>query len=140
MMHSQNRQSGQRGVILLETLIAILIFSIGILALVGLQAVMISNTTDAKYRSEASLIAQKRIAEIWGTDPLNHGLLNEGDPADPLGNPGTDISKLLPNGFRYTAQVSPGEFLVLVTWQPPGDPLNIETHQHMAVARVVWGT
>lgn len=139
MMHSRNRQSGQRGVILLETLIAILIFSIGILALVGLQAVMISNTTDAKYRSEASLIAQKRIAVIWGTDPINHGSLNEGDPANPLGSPGMDVSKILPNGIRYTVQVAPGEFLVLVTWQPPGDPLNIETHQHMAVARVMGG-
>lgn len=141
MMHNNYRQSGQRGVILLETLIAILIFSIGVLALVGLQAVMISNTSDAQYRSEASLIAQKRIAEIWGTDPINHHLLGEGDPADPLGKPGKDISNLLPNGIRYTVQVGvgSGEFLVLVTWQPPGDTANIVTHQHMAVARVTGG-
>jgi len=139
MAQQRKSLSGQCGVILLETLIAVLIFSIGILALVGLQAVMISNTSDAKYRSEASLIAQKRIAEIWGTDPINHGLLSEGDPADPLGNPGKDLSSLLPNGIRYTVQVSPGEFMVLVTWQPPGDPANIEIHQHMAVARVVGG-
>lgn len=136
MTQPLKKQAGQRGVILLETLIAVLIFSIGILALVGLQAVMIGNTSDAKYRSEASLIAQKRIAEIWGTDPLLFGLLGEGDPTDPAGNPGKDISNLLPNGIRYTVQVSPGEFVVLVTWQPPGDPTNPVTHQHMAITRV----
>lgn len=138
-MHSKFNRFDQAGVILLETLIAILIFSIGILALVGLQAVMISNTSDAKYRSEASFIAQKRIAEIWGADPLNIGSMSEGDPTDPLGNPGKDISNVLPNGVRYTLQISPGEFMVLVTWQPPGDPGNIVMHQHMAVARVTGG-
>ena len=130
------QRSSQAGVVLLESLIAVLIFSIGILALVGLQAVMVSNTSDAKYRSEANLIVQKRIAAIW-TDPF--GTQSEGDPSDPGNNPGTDISNLLPQGMRFTVQTSPGEFLVLVTWQPPGDPDNVVVHQHMAVARVVGG-
>ena len=46
--------AAQQGVVLLESLIAILIFSMGILALVGLQAAMISNTSNAKYRADAS--------------------------------------------------------------------------------------
>jgi type IV pilus assembly protein PilV len=125
----------QSGVILLESLIAILIFSIGILALVGLQAVMVGNTTEAKYRSEANLIVQKRVAEIWA-NPANAAAMTEGDPTDPLNSPGFDISKQLPGGVRYTMQLSPGEFLVLVTWQPPGDPANPVVHQHMAIARI----
>lgn len=133
----KRKLSNQSGVVLLETLIAILIFSVGILALVGIQAAMISNTSEAKYRSDANLIVQKRIAAIW-TDPL--GTQSEGDPADPQGKPGTDISNLLPNGRRFTVQVSPGEFLVMVTWQPPGDPNDIVIHRHMAVARVAGGS
>ncbi len=64
------RQSGQQGVILIEVMIAILIFSIGVLALVGLQATMIKNTAEAKYRSEASYIAQSRIGQIWADTSL----------------------------------------------------------------------
>ncbi|MDP1653310.1 MAG: prepilin-type cleavage/methylation domain-containing protein [Rhodocyclaceae bacterium] len=129
------KRFGQSGVILLETLIAILIFSIGILALVGVQAVMVSNTSDARYRSEASFIVQRRIAAIW----TDSAVVMEGDPSDPVNQPGTPIPDLLPGGIRYTMQTAPGEFLVLVTWQPPGDPGNIVVHQHMAIARVAGG-
>jgi type IV pilus assembly protein PilV len=55
----------QKGVMLLEALIAILIFSIGILALVGLQATSISMSSDAKYRSTASMLANQMIGRMW---------------------------------------------------------------------------
>ena len=44
---------------LIEALIGILIFSIGILALIGMQAAAIRNTADARYRSEASFLANR---------------------------------------------------------------------------------
>ena len=55
----------QRGVVLLEALIAILIFSIGILGLVALQANMIKATGDANYRTQATFVAQQHLSEIW---------------------------------------------------------------------------
>jgi len=55
----------QRGSALLEALFAILIFSIGLLALVALQAVSIKNSIDAKYRSDASYVANQIIAQMW---------------------------------------------------------------------------
>jgi len=55
----------QRGVALLEALIGILIFSIGILALMGLQAQSIRNTVEAKYRNEAAYLANQIIGQIW---------------------------------------------------------------------------
>ena len=39
----------QGGVMLLEVLIGILIFSIGILAMLGMQAIGMRNTVEAKY-------------------------------------------------------------------------------------------
>lgn len=56
----------QSGVMLLEALIGILIFSIGILAIVGLQAASVKNQADAKYRAEASYFANQIIAQMWG--------------------------------------------------------------------------
>ncbi len=57
----------QRGSVLLEALISILIFSVGILGIVGLQASSIKMSSDAKYRSDASLLANEYLGSMWGT-------------------------------------------------------------------------
>lgn len=50
---------------LLEALIGLLIFSLGILSLVSLQATSISNVTDAKYRADATFLASQLIGQLW---------------------------------------------------------------------------
>jgi type IV pilus assembly protein PilV len=54
----------QAGVMLIEALIGVLIFSIGILALIGMQATAVKNTTDARYRSEAAYLANSIIGQM----------------------------------------------------------------------------
>lgn len=54
----------QNGIVLIEALIALLIFSIGILATIGLQATAISAQSDAQYRIEASNLVDRMIGEI----------------------------------------------------------------------------
>lgn len=58
----------QQGAMLLEALIAILIFSMGILAIVGLQAASVRMSGDAKYRTDANMLANKIIAQMWVDD------------------------------------------------------------------------
>ena len=55
----------ERGVMLIEALVAILIFSIGILAVVGMQGVAIKDVTAARYRSEAAYLAQQLLSQMW---------------------------------------------------------------------------
>lgn len=55
----------QDGVMLLEALIGLLIFSVGILSMVGMQAAAFSASADAKNRSEASAFATDIISRIW---------------------------------------------------------------------------
>ncbi len=69
-MHLMSVKRTQSGVMLLEALIGILIFSIGILAMVGLQSLSIKNQADAKYRADASYLANQIIGEMW-TDRNN---------------------------------------------------------------------
>jgi len=109
-------RESQSGVVLLESIIAILLFSLGILALVGLQTAMLKNTTDSKYRADASFIAQQRLGLMWA-DPDNIPTYLEASP-------GTDISNLLPNGRRIVTQPSTGKFIVTVTWQIPGQSVH----------------
>lgn len=117
--NSRPHASMQKGMVLLEALIAILIFSIGVLAIVGLQATMITNTSDTKARVDAANIAEQRLGQMW-SDPDNILTYLEQN---------TDISGLLPNGKRTTTQPVTGQFTVTVTWQQPGDkgPHNFTT-------------
>ena len=64
----QPRLRSQAGSMLLEAFIAILIFSMGILAIVGMQASAIKSSADAGYRSEASLLANELIGTMWVSD------------------------------------------------------------------------
>jgi type IV pilus assembly protein PilV len=60
--------SRQSGVMLIEALVAILIFSIGILGIVGLQTSAVKASSDARYRSEAALLANELIGRMWASD------------------------------------------------------------------------
>ena len=62
---SWRSKNPQSGAVLMEALVSILIFSIGIIALMALQAVSIKNSIDAKYRSDASYFANQIIAQMW---------------------------------------------------------------------------
>jgi type IV pilus assembly protein PilV len=68
----RNKQSG---VMLLEVLIALLIFAIGILGLIGMQAVSIKLTGESKYRAEASMFADQLINQMWADDRTNAVLI-----------------------------------------------------------------
>jgi type IV pilus assembly protein PilV len=56
----------QSGVLLLEGLVAILIFSFAVLALVGLQARLTTAQSEAKYRADASYLANELLGVMWG--------------------------------------------------------------------------
>ena len=58
----------QHGMMLLEALFGILLFSIGIIALVGMQTSAVKQSVESKYRSDASLLAVQLIGQLWGTD------------------------------------------------------------------------
>ena len=58
----------QSGSFLLEALIGILIFTFGILGLVGLQAQALRVTSDTEYRAEAAFLANRMVSEMWVAD------------------------------------------------------------------------
>lgn len=110
MRKVRSPKSAQEGVVLIEAMLAIVIFSIGVLAVVGLQAAMIKNADESKYRAEASYIAQKRIGQMWA-DPANLAAYIETD---------TPITGELPGGKRTVALTAAGQYQVTVRWTRPG--------------------
>ncbi|MGB9093631.1 MAG: prepilin-type cleavage/methylation domain-containing protein [Gallionella sp.] len=117
-------KTAQQGVVLLEALIAILLFSMGVLALVGLQGAMIKNTSDANYRAEASFIAQQRIGQIWA------------DPGNAITYLATSaVVSSLPSGRLTVTSPATNQYQVIVTWTQPGKP----THNFTTVATIAGG-
>src|SRR5205823_10552381 len=65
--HSRRLRLAHRGSVMLEALVAILIFSFGVLGLVGVLAASIRATNDARYRAEAANLANAVIGDMWAT-------------------------------------------------------------------------
>jgi type IV pilus assembly protein PilV len=89
-IHMRTMRSKQEGVMLLEALIGILIFSLGVLALVAMQAVSISSVSNARYRTEASFLANDILGSAW----IDRGLLGTGASLDAFRYPGGSASAL----------------------------------------------
>lgn len=146
--------AGQSGVMLLEALIAILIFSLGILSLVALQATAVQLTSDAKYRTDATLLANRLIGQMWtssgnltamktafqtGGTAYNAWLA---DVSGREGLPGvvaasTGVVATLPTvTVDDTAGATAGQVVITLRWRTPEMPLNAAGHQHVVVSQI----
>ena len=67
-MNSRQRQGGAY---LLEALIGILIFALGVLGIVGLQAASLKTTADAGLRAEAVFAASQLLGQMWTDSQAN---------------------------------------------------------------------
>ena len=112
----------QKGAMLIEVLVSILIFSFGLLGLVGLQAVASQNSVNAQDRSVAANIANEMVTEMW--------LRNTSNPANlaaPIAAwqariascnlPGSRTNCNLP-GAVGTAVMNGAITTVQITWRP----------------------
>ena len=59
----------QSGSVLLEALVSVVIFSFGMLAMISMQSAAVRNTAEAKYRADASFLANQVIGQMWGVAP-----------------------------------------------------------------------
>ena len=112
----------QKGSVLLEALIAILIFSFGILAISGLQGAMMKNTADATFRSEASYVVQQELGNIL-VNPLGIGA----GYSKPVAG--------LPNGQITMTALTNGRIQFLVTWNAGDGNHQYEATTSMFTAR-----
>ena len=129
----------QRGATLLEAMVGILIFSLGILALVGMQALAIKQVNDAKYRADASFFANQIIGEMWvnRTNLATYAYDGSGSPPTPLTNWVTSVENGLPGvtavANQPTVTVAGTTVTVTVSWQPPAATT---PHSHVTIAYI----
>jgi len=144
----------QAGVMLLEALIAILVFSLGILSLVALQATAVQLTSDAKYRTDATLLANRLIGQMWtsggnlaalktafqtGGTAYNAWLADvsgrDGLPGVVTASSGV-VSTLPTVTVDDTAGATAGQVVVTLFWRTPEMPLNAPGHRHVVVSQI----
>jgi type IV pilus assembly protein PilV len=65
MKRRLQKMKKQSGLSLLEVLVGILVFSVGILGVVGLQARAIQLSVDAEDRTRAALLANEIVSTMW---------------------------------------------------------------------------
>lgn len=68
--HKLRHRRAQSGFTLIEVMVAVLIFSFGILGIVGMHATVIKLSTDAQQRAEATFLADQLLARMLIADPL----------------------------------------------------------------------
>lgn len=134
-------RSKQQGSVVLEALISILLFSIGILAIVGLQAASIKNTASAKYRTDASLLVNQVIGQMWVSNKTNATLVaNFSSPAGAgYAAWANSVAQALP-GVSGVAANAPtiaidasNNVTITLFWQAPGEAA---AHNYTAIAVV----
>jgi type IV pilus assembly protein PilV len=138
---------------LLEGLIAILIFSLGILALVSLQGTAVKQVSDAKYRADASLLADQLLGMMWVSNRATATSLqssfdtSEGGSSE-LTSWRTDVANTLPGVTatvnQPTVTVTPpagtsdnGSLVeIKIYWHPPSDPPTAAPHQYITTTQI----
>jgi type IV pilus assembly protein PilV len=123
----------QQGVMLLEALIGILIFSLGILSMVAMQGLAIGYTSDAKYRSDASFLANEIIATMWmdSANMINYNY--PGGTAVPLAAWVNRVTIILPQAdAAIVVDPATGSVDVSVRWTPPNS-VDTRTYRSLSV-------
>jgi type IV pilus assembly protein PilV len=123
----------QRGFMLLEALVALLIFSIGVLGIVGLQASMTKSQTDSKFRADAAFLAQRLVGSMWsdrsgldkyatGSNCTSHARCNDwlSQVASQLPQGGADVT-VATLDTDSAGRVIAAEVTIAINWTPPGE-------------------
>jgi type IV pilus assembly protein PilV len=130
MRFTQRTPQTQRGFMLLEVLVALLIFSIGVLGIVGLQASMTKAQTGSKFRADAAFLAQRLVGTMWSdvSNISNYASANCSSYTR-CSQWADDVSRALPNGAAQVAVATP-EVTITITWTPP----NEEQHRYITTS------
>lgn len=135
-IHQTSR--AQRGGTLLEVLVSLVIFSIGVLGIVGLQATAARNSGESKYRADAALLTDQLIAQMWTSNVAVSGVLSSFSTSGTISSKvsawRTKVAAALPagTGAVNVLDATAGLVSITVCWQAPA----ADQHCHTTTAQV----
>jgi type IV pilus assembly protein PilV len=119
IFHRPRTARTQHGIALLECLMALLIFSVGLLGLLGLEARVMNISVDSENRGRAALIASEIASQMW----LNKTVLPTTTAYTTLvANAGDQTQGGLPGGVATVTQIGTANTAdITITWQEISD-------------------
>jgi len=115
----------QRGMALLECLMALLIFSVGLLGLLGLEARVMNISTNSENRNRAAMLAGEVANQMWlnnTVDPTNAAIIAA------RANASNQTLGGLPGGVVTVTQIGTTNAAnITVTWQEVTGPASTLT-------------
>jgi type IV pilus assembly protein PilV len=117
------RAHAARGFMLIEALVALLIFAFGVLGIVGLQAAMTKAQTQSKSRADASLLAQQVLGSMWTDTAANRANYAAASCAAyaRCSQWAARVAAELPNGAGAVDVSALPLVAVTITWTPPNE-------------------
>lgn len=132
----QRRRDCQRGMLLLQSLVALALFSVGALAVLMLSISAMRQSADAHYRSAASALAAQIMSQIR-LGPRDKATLDAMTATGGYPAFNSAAARALPGTVGNPPLVSmnsAGQLTITVRWQQPGDA---SVHQYVALTRIV---
>lgn len=107
-----SRPSQSGGFALIEVLVSVLIFSLGVVGLMGVQTRALQVSNEAQDRNTAAMLANSITSEMWLVKSTSVD-------ASVLSAWQDQVAQSLPNGEGTVTTSSASNAVVSVTWLPP---------------------
>lgn len=149
-MTTKVTKSVESGFTLLEAMIAIVIFSLGILALIGLQIASIKQSAASKYRADAGFLAEQLIGQMWVSSRAYTDIKANFETDKPAYNTWLpSVVSTLPGAASNhptvtVAQVTGGgssptvgsKVTIKIFWKAPSEPSSDPPHNYTVVTQI----
>ena len=112
------RRRAARGISLIEVLVVLVLFSFGLIGMVGLQARALQTSVGAEDSARAALLANDIASRMWGARSVTLDAAVVEDWNDRVADP---TQGGLPNG-EGTVTVAGNVATIRVTWRAPHEP------------------
>jgi len=113
----QRKPHREAGFVIIDVLMAILLFSVGVLGLMGLQGAMTKTQLEGKVRADASYLSNELVAQIW-SDTININSYSESgcEGYAPCNTWQSKVASTLPGGAGEVTTNSSGDVTITITW------------------------
>lgn len=113
---SRSVAQDQTGFVIVDVLIAILLFSVGVLGLIALQSAMTKSQLESKVRADASYLANELVAQMWSDTANINAYTSDCESHGPCKTWQSKVTAALPSGEGAVSANASGGISITISW------------------------